>query len=110
MVTESFRGRTAIPSCVCCGVSSIPFDSSKPIPSAPPNCSAKYTASTTQRVLTRRYQTLLGVYPDYPVVSVSAIQSIIDVLKEDGKIKDAPPAATFIDMSYLRAVENERQK
>ena len=61
-------------------------------------------------VLARRYQTLLGVYPDYPYVSVSSIQSIIDVLKEDGKIKDAPPAQTFIDMSYLRAVEKERQK
>ncbi|MGH7886402.1 MAG: ABC transporter substrate-binding protein, partial [Candidatus Binatia bacterium] len=61
-------------------------------------------------VLARRYQTLLTVYPDYPFVSVSSIQSIIDVLKEDGKIKDAPPAQTFLDMSYLRAVEKERQK
>ena len=59
-------------------------------------------------VLARRYQTLLGVYPDYPYVSVSSIQSIIDVLKEDGKVKDAPPAQTFIDMSYLRTVEKER--
>lgn len=60
-------------------------------------------------VLARRYQTLLGVYPDYPFVSVASIQSIIDVLKEDGKIKDAPPAQSFLDMSYLRAVEKERQ-
>jgi ABC-type nitrate/sulfonate/bicarbonate transport system substrate-binding protein len=60
-------------------------------------------------VLARRYQMLLGVYPDYPFVSAASIQSIIDVLKEDGKIKDAPPAQTFIDMSYLRAVEKERQ-
>jgi ABC-type nitrate/sulfonate/bicarbonate transport system substrate-binding protein len=58
--------------------------------------------------LARRYQTLLGVYPDYPYVSVSSIQSIIDVLKEDGKVKDSPPAQTFIDMSYLRTVEKER--
>lgn len=60
-------------------------------------------------VLARRYQTLLGVYPDYPFVSVAAIQSIIDVLKEDGKIKDAPPPPTFLDMSYLKTVEKERQ-
>lgn len=60
-------------------------------------------------VLARRYQTLLGVYPDYPYVSVSSIQSIIDVLKEDGKIKDSPPAQSFIDMSYLRTVEKERR-
>jgi ABC-type nitrate/sulfonate/bicarbonate transport system substrate-binding protein len=58
--------------------------------------------------LARRYQTLLGVYPDYPYVSVASIQSIIDVLKEDGKVKDAPPAASFIDMSYLRTIEKER--
>ncbi len=61
-------------------------------------------------VLARRYQTLLGVYPDFPYVSVGAIQSIIDVLKEDGKVKESPPAPTFIDMSYLRAVKKERQR
>lgn len=61
-------------------------------------------------ILARRYQTLLGVYPDYPYVSVASIQSIIDVLKEDGKIKDAPPAQTFLDMSYLKTVEKERLK
>ena len=65
---------------------------------------------TDQAVLTRRYQTLLTVYPDYPYVSVASIQSILDVLKEDGKIKDAPPAQTFIDMSYLKTVEKERLK
>jgi NitT/TauT family transport system substrate-binding protein len=58
--------------------------------------------------LARRYQTLLAVYPDYPLVSVSSIQAIIDVLKEDGKIKEAPAAQSFLDMSYLRAVEKER--
>jgi hypothetical protein len=30
-------------------------------------------------------------------------------LREDGKIKDAPPPQTFMDMSYLQAVEKERQ-
>ena len=62
-----------------------------------------------QSVLARRYQTLLGIYPDYPYVSVGSIQSIIDVLKEDGKIKDAPPAQRFLDMNYLRAIEKESQ-
>jgi ABC-type nitrate/sulfonate/bicarbonate transport system substrate-binding protein len=62
-----------------------------------------------QSVLARRYQTLLGIYPEYPYVSVGSIQSIIDVLKEDGKIKDAPPAQSFLDMNYLRAIEKEGQ-
>lgn len=59
-------------------------------------------------VLSRRYQTLLGIYPDFPIVSVSSVQAIIEALKEDGRIKDAPPAASFIDMSYLRTIEKER--
>jgi ABC-type nitrate/sulfonate/bicarbonate transport system substrate-binding protein len=59
-------------------------------------------------VLARRYKILLGIYPDYPYVAVGSIQSILDVLKEDGKIKDAPPALSFLDMSYLKAVEKER--
>jgi hypothetical protein len=30
-------------------------------------------------------------------------------LKEDGKIKDAPRAESFLDMNYLQAIETERQ-
>jgi ABC-type nitrate/sulfonate/bicarbonate transport system substrate-binding protein len=67
----------------------------------------KIYRETDQAVLARRYQTLLGIYPDYPYVSVGSIQSIIDVLKEDGKIKDAPRAESFLDMNYLRAIEKE---
>ena len=70
---------------------------------------ARIYRENDQAVLARRYQILLGIYPDYPYVSPSSIQSIIDVLKEDGKIKEAPAAQTFLDMSYLRAIEKERQ-
>jgi hypothetical protein len=34
---------------------------------------------------------------------------VLDVLREDGKIKDAPPAQTFMDMTFLQAAEKERQ-
>ena len=60
-------------------------------------------------VTARRYQLLTGVYPDYPYVLPSSIQSVLDVLREDGRIKDPPPAQTFMDMSFLQAVEKERQ-
>ena len=60
-------------------------------------------------VTAQRYQLLTGVYADYPYVLPSSIQSVLDVLREDGKIKDAPPPQTFMDMSYLQAVEKERQ-
>ena len=49
-----------------------------------------------------------GAHPEYPYVVPGAVQSIIDVLREDGKIKDASAPQTFLDMSYLRAVEKER--
>jgi len=60
-------------------------------------------------VTARRYQLLTGVYADYPYVLPGSIQSVLDVLREDGKIKDAPPPQTFMDMSFLQAVEKERQ-
>lgn len=60
-------------------------------------------------VTARRYQLLTGVYPDYPYVLPSSIESVLDVLREDGRIKDPPPAQTFMDMSFLQAVEKERQ-
>ena len=68
----------------------------------------KIYRETDQTVLARRYQVLLDIYPDYPYVHASSIQSILDVLKEDGKIKVAPAAQSFLDMSYLMAVEKER--
>jgi predicted SAM-dependent methyltransferase len=37
-----------------------------------------------------------------------AVQSILEVLREDGKIKGSPPPQNFLDMSYLEAVEKER--
>jgi hypothetical protein len=38
-----------------------------------------------------------------------AVQSIIEVLREDGKIKDSPPPQSFLDMSYLQGIAKEGQ-
>jgi ABC-type nitrate/sulfonate/bicarbonate transport system substrate-binding protein len=70
---------------------------------------AKFYRDNDEAVAKRRYENLNGAHPDYPYVVPTSVQSILEVLKEDGKIKEAPPAATFLDMSYLRAVEKERQ-
>jgi len=70
---------------------------------------AKFYRDNDEAVAKRRYENLNGAHPDYPYVVATSVQSILEVLKEDGKIKEAPPAATFLDMSYLRAVEKERQ-
>jgi len=56
----------------------------------------------------RRYDALNGVHPEYPYVVPGAVQSILEVLREDGKIKGSPPPQNFLDMSYLEAVEKER--
>jgi len=70
---------------------------------------AKYYRDKDEAGSRRRYDALNGLHPAYPYVVPGAIQSIIEVLKEDGKLKDAPPAQTFLDMNYLQAIERERQ-
>ncbi len=69
---------------------------------------AKYYRDKEEAASKRRYEQLNGAHPDYPYVVPGAVQSIIDVLREDGKIKDAPGPQTFLDMSYLQAIEKER--
>lgn len=68
---------------------------------------AKYYRDKDEAASKRRYDALNGLHPEYPYVVPGAVQSIIDVLKEDGKIKDAAPAQSFLDMSYLHAIERE---
>jgi len=68
---------------------------------------AKYYRDKDEAASKRRYDALNGLHPEYPYVVPGAVQSIIDVLEEDGKIKDAAPAQSFLDMSYLHAIERE---
>jgi ABC-type nitrate/sulfonate/bicarbonate transport system substrate-binding protein len=70
---------------------------------------SKYYRDKDEAAAKRRYDALNGVHPEYPYVIAASVQSIIDVLREDGKIKESPPPQSFLDMSYLQAVEKERQ-
>ena len=70
---------------------------------------AKHYRDKDEAAAKRRYEALNGMHPEYPYVVPGAVQSIIDVLREDGKIKDAPPPQTFLDMNYLHAIEEEWQ-
>ena len=70
---------------------------------------AKHYRDNDEAASKRRYDALKGAHPEYPYVVIGAVQSIIDVLREDGRIKDAPPPQTFLDMNYLHVVERERQ-
>jgi ABC-type nitrate/sulfonate/bicarbonate transport system substrate-binding protein len=70
---------------------------------------AKFYRDNDEAVAKRRYENLNGAHPDYPYVVPTSVQSILEVLKEDGKIKEAPPPQTFLDMGYLGSIEKERQ-
>ena len=70
---------------------------------------AKLYRDKDEAAAKRRYEELIGIHPEYPYVAPGAVQSILDVLKEDGKVKDAPAPQAFLDMSYLHAIERERQ-
>jgi ABC-type nitrate/sulfonate/bicarbonate transport system substrate-binding protein len=69
---------------------------------------AKYYRDKDEPSSKLRYDNLNGAHPEYPYVVPAAVQSIIEVLREDGKIKEAPPPNSFLDMTYLQAVEKER--
>jgi ABC-type nitrate/sulfonate/bicarbonate transport system substrate-binding protein len=69
----------------------------------------KYYRDKEEVASKRRYDALNGAHPEYPYVVPGAVQSILDVLREDGKIKETPPPRSFLDMNYLQAVEKERQ-
>jgi NitT/TauT family transport system substrate-binding protein len=67
----------------------------------------KYYRDKDEAASKRRYEALNGAHPEYPYVLPSAVQSIIEVLREDAKIKESPPRQAFLDMSYLQSVEKE---
>ena len=69
---------------------------------------AKYYRDKEDASSKRRYDQLNGAHPEYPYVVPAAVQSIIDVLREDGKIKEAPAPQSFLDMTYLLTIEKER--
>ena len=69
----------------------------------------KYYRDKDEVASKRRYEALNGAHPEYPYVLSGAVQSIIEVLREDGKVKEAPLPQSFLDMSYLQAVEKDRQ-
>jgi ABC-type nitrate/sulfonate/bicarbonate transport system substrate-binding protein len=70
----------------------------------------KYYRDKDEAASKRRYEALNGAHPEYPYVVPGAVQSIIEVLREDAKIKESPPPQAFLDMSYLQSVEKERPR
>ncbi len=60
-------------------------------------------------VIGKRYEAMLASFPDYPYLTSKAVQSFLDILREQGKLKAAADVATFLDMSLLQEVEKEQR-
>ncbi len=61
-------------------------------------------------VITGRYEAMVGMFPDYPVLTKAAIQSFLEILRDEGKLKEPFAPESYIDMSLMAEVERERKK
>jgi NitT/TauT family transport system substrate-binding protein len=58
----------------------------------------------------KRYEAMVALFPDYPYLTVNAVRSFLEILREDGKLKGPLDPGTFLDMSLLQEVEKERRR
>lgn len=61
-------------------------------------------------VTTKRYEAMVDMFPDYPYLTQGAVQSFLEILRDEGKAKAGLSPASFVDMSLLAEVERERKK
>jgi ABC-type nitrate/sulfonate/bicarbonate transport system substrate-binding protein len=61
-------------------------------------------------VIGKRYQAMVEMFPDYPYLTKAAVMSFLEILRDEGKLKDPLNAEPFFDMSILAEVERERKK
>jgi NitT/TauT family transport system substrate-binding protein len=63
-----------------------------------------------EAVMTKRYQAMVEMFPDYPYLTKGAVLSFLEILRDEGKLKDPLNPEPFLDMSLLAEVERERKK
>ena len=63
-----------------------------------------------ESVMAKRYQAMIEMFPDYPYLTKSAVLSFLEILRDEGKLKDPLNAEPFLDTSILAEVERERKK
>jgi ABC-type nitrate/sulfonate/bicarbonate transport system substrate-binding protein len=61
-------------------------------------------------VISKRYEALVELFPDYPYLTKGAVQSFLEILRDEGKLKEPFNPESYIDMSLLAEVERERKK
>ena len=61
-------------------------------------------------VIGKRYEAMVEMFPDYPVLTKASIQSFLEILRDEGKLKEPLAPEAYIDMSLLAELERERKK
>jgi len=61
-------------------------------------------------VIAKRYEAMLAMFPDYPYLSKGAVLSFLELLRDEGKVKDPLNPDPYLDTSLLAEVERERKK
>jgi len=61
-------------------------------------------------VISKRYEAMLELFPDFPYLSKGAVNSFLEILRDEGKVKDPLNAEPYLDMSLLAEVERETKR
>ena len=61
-------------------------------------------------LMAKRYQAMVEMFPDYPYLTKAAVLSFLEILRDEGKLKDPLNPELFLDTSLLAEVERERKK
>jgi len=61
-------------------------------------------------VIAKRYEAMSAMFPDYPYLSKGAVLSFLELLRDEGKVKEPLNPDAYLDVSLLAEVERERRK
>lgn len=61
-------------------------------------------------VIAKRYDAMVEMFPDYPYLTRGSVLSFLEILRDEGKLKDPLYPEPFLDTSLLSEVERERKK
>jgi len=61
-------------------------------------------------LMAKRYQSMVEMFPDYPYLTKAAVLSFLEILRDEGKLKDPLHPELFLDTGLLAEVERERKK
>ncbi|MGE5219148.1 MAG: ABC transporter substrate-binding protein [Chloroflexota bacterium] len=61
-------------------------------------------------VISKRYEAMLEMFPAFPYLSKGSVHSFLEILRDEGKVKDPLNAEPYLDMSLLAEVEREGKR